>query len=85
MRKRYDFSKARANPYARRLKRQFTIRLDASTVTYFQDLAAETGLPYQTLINLYLRECAGSRKKLSLSWQPVSKVRTGGRAHRAER
>jgi predicted DNA binding CopG/RHH family protein len=68
MRKEYDFSKARRNPYARRLKRQDTIRLDEETIRYFNGLAAETGIPYQTLINLYLRDCAASRKKLAMSW-----------------
>jgi len=68
MRKHYDFSKARRNPYARRLKRQVTIRLDEATIAYFNDLAAETGIAYQTLINLYLRECAASKKKLALGW-----------------
>ena len=70
MRKQYDFSNARRNPYASRLKRQVTIRLDAGTIEYFQGLAAETGIPYQTLINLYLRECATSKKKPSLRWKP---------------
>lgn len=69
--KHYDFSKAKANPYARRLKRQITIRLDAATVTYFNALAEETGIPYQTLINLYLRECAASRKRLAIQWRPL--------------
>jgi uncharacterized protein (DUF4415 family) len=64
MRTSYDFSKARRNPYARRLKRQITIRLDADTIAYFNALAAETGVPYQTLINLYLRQCVEARKKL---------------------
>ena len=68
MKKEYDFSKARPNPYARKLKRQVTIRLDESTIRYFNDLAVETGIPYQTLINLYLRECAASSKKLALNW-----------------
>ena len=68
MKKDYDFSKARRNPYARRLKRQVTIRLDEATIRYFNDLAAETGIPYQTLINLYLRDCAASGKKLALNW-----------------
>ena len=54
MRKQYDFSKAKRNPHARRLKRQITIRLDAETVAYFHGLSQETGIPYQTLINLYL-------------------------------
>jgi len=68
MRKEYDFSKATPNPYARKLKRQVTIRLDESTIRYFHKLASESGIAYQTLINLYLRECAGSGKKLALSW-----------------
>jgi uncharacterized protein (DUF4415 family) len=72
MRKEYDFSKARKNPYARRLKRQVTIRLDQQTIAYFKELAEETGIPYQTLINLYLRECAAARKKLSLRWRSVA-------------
>src|SRR5438270_824272 len=58
MRKEYDFSKGRRNPYARRLKRPVTIRIDQSTIKYFQDLAAELEVPYQTLIKLYLRESA---------------------------
>jgi predicted DNA binding CopG/RHH family protein len=72
MRKEYDFSKAKRNPYAGRLKRQITIRLDEPTIDYFKALAEEMGIPYQTLINLYLRECAGSRKKLSLKWRPAA-------------
>ncbi len=72
MRKNYDFSKGRRNPYARRLKRQVTIRLDEATIEYFQSLAAETAIPYQTLINLYLRECAGSRRELRLEWRSPS-------------
>jgi predicted DNA binding CopG/RHH family protein len=68
MRKEYDFSKARRNPYARRLKKQVTIRLDEETIGYFNKLAVETGIPYQTLINLYLRECATSRKRLAMNW-----------------
>ena len=72
MRKTYDFSKAKRNPYARRLKRQITIRLDADTIAYFDALSDETGIPYQTLINLYLRDCATSKKKLALRWRPSS-------------
>jgi predicted DNA binding CopG/RHH family protein len=68
MRDEYDFSKARKNPYAQRLKTRVTIRLDTETVGYFKDLAGETGIPYQTLINLYLRDCAESRRELSLEW-----------------
>ena len=69
MRTNYDFSKAKKNPYASRLKKQITIRLDDATITYFKDLAQETGVRYQTLINLYLRDCAAKRKRLSLRWK----------------
>jgi uncharacterized protein (DUF4415 family) len=70
MRAHYDFSKmkGRRNPYARQLKQPITIRLDRSTVVYFKALSAETGMPYQNLINLYLRDCAQSRRKLRLKW-----------------
>ena len=68
MRKEYDFSKARRNPYAKKLKKQVTIRLDSMTIDYFKMLSEETGIPYQSLINLYLRECAASGKKLNLKW-----------------
>jgi predicted DNA binding CopG/RHH family protein len=69
MRKQYDFSKARRNPYAKRLKRQVTIRLDLPTIEYFKDVAVAAGIPYQTLINLYLRDCAMQGRKLSLEWR----------------
>ena len=68
MRKHYDFSNARPNPYAKRLKKQVTIRLDEETIEYFKSLAAGMSIPYQTLINLYLRDCAASRKRLRLEW-----------------
>jgi predicted DNA binding CopG/RHH family protein len=71
MRKEYDFSKAKKNPYARSLKRKVTIRVDENTIRYFKDLAQEIGVPYQTLINLYLRDCAATSKKLSLQWKPA--------------
>ncbi len=70
MRKEYDFSKARPNPYAKRLKRSVTIRLDEPTIAYFKQLADETEVPYQTLINLYLRDCAASGRKLAMRWRP---------------
>jgi predicted DNA binding CopG/RHH family protein len=73
MRREYDFSKARRNPYARRLKQSVTIRLDAMAVTYFKDLAAASGIPYQTLINLYLRDCAAMKRKLEVRWKPERK------------
>lgn len=72
MRKHYDFSKGRPNPYARRLKRQITLRLDEATITYFRSLSEETAIPYQSLINLYLRECAASNKHLKLVWERSS-------------
>jgi uncharacterized protein (DUF4415 family) len=72
MRKHYDFSQAKPNPYAKRLKKEVTVRLDAGTVEYFEAIAAETGIPTRTLINLYLRECAASKKKLALRWQSAA-------------
>ncbi len=69
MRKSYDFSKARRNPYARKLKRQITIRLDEDTLAYFKQLADDAEIPYQTLINLYLRECALTKKRPSMRWK----------------
>ena len=72
MRKHYDFSQAKLNPYAKRLKRDVTVRLDEGTVEYFEAIAAETGIPARTLISLYLRECAASRKRLALRWKPAA-------------
>jgi predicted DNA binding CopG/RHH family protein len=77
MRKEYDFSSAKRNPYSHMLKRQVTIRLDEETVTYFKALAKDAGVPYQTLINLYLRDCAASGRKLRLRWEAASAERTG--------
>ena len=68
MKKEYDFSKGRRNPYAKRLKRQVTIRLDQSTIAYFKKMAEEAGIPYQTLINLYLRDCAAAQRRLAMKW-----------------
>lgn len=68
MRKEYDFSKSKRNPYARALKRQITIRLDEPTVEYFRRLSRETGLPYQSLMNLYLRDCATRHRTLRMNW-----------------
>ncbi len=69
MRDNYDFSKSRRNPYAKRLKKQITIRIDEDTINYFKDMAEEKGVPYQSLINLYLRDCADSQRKLNVNWQ----------------
>ena len=66
MRKKYDFSKGKRNPYAKKLKKQITIRLDDETLEYFKNLSLETEIPYQTLINLYLGECARTKKKPSM-------------------
>ena len=70
MKEEYDLSKMkrRKNPYAKNLKKQITIRLDDDTIKYFKGLATETGLPYQNLINLYLRDCADQHRKLSMKW-----------------
>lgn len=71
MRAEYDFSKARRNPYAKALKQSVTIRLDAATIAYFKELSGELELPYQTLINLYLRDCASTQRKPSFRWRPA--------------
>ena len=70
MRKEYDFSKmkSRKNPYAKALKKQVTLRLGVDVIEYFKQLAKETGIPYQNLVNLYLRECAVSHKRLRVLW-----------------
>ena len=69
MREEYDFSNARKNPYAKRLKKQITINIDADTIEYFKNMASASGIPYQTLINLYLADCADQKRKLAMSWQ----------------
>jgi uncharacterized protein (DUF4415 family) len=70
MRKEYDFDKmkGRRNPYAKHLKKQVTIRIGVDVIDYFKNLAEETGVPYQNLINLYLRDCVQSNRKLSIEW-----------------
>ncbi len=70
MRDHYDFEnmKGEKNPYIKELKQPVTMRLDKSTISYFKSLAEELGMPYQSLINLYLRDCAVHHKKLSLKW-----------------
>ena len=70
MRKHYDFSKMKGhkNPYAKHLKQPVTMRLDRDTVAYFKSMAEESGIPYQTLINLYLRDCAVNDRKLKMKW-----------------
>jgi len=70
MRKEYDLSKlkGRKNPYARHLKKQVTIRMGVDIIDYFKAMAEQTGVPYQNLINLYLRDCVQHNRKLSLKW-----------------
>jgi len=70
MRKEYDFlnMKGHQNPYAKELKRQVTIRMGVDIIDYFKQLAEETGIPYQNLINLYLRDCVQSQRKISIEW-----------------
>ena len=70
MRSHYDFSKmkSRKNPYTKYLKQPVTMRVDRDTIDYFKNLAEENGIPYQTLINLYLRDCAEHHRKLEMQW-----------------
>ena len=70
MKKEYDFSKGKRNPYAGQLKQSVTMRVDRTTIDYFKGLAAELDVPYQTLINLYLRDCALTGRRPAMSWRP---------------
>ena len=69
MREEYDFSVAKKNPYTKRLKKQITINIDVDTIKYFKEQAETTGVPYQTLINLYLTDCAVNGKQLRVTWE----------------
>lgn len=69
MRDHYDFSNSVKNPYSKKLKKQVTIRLDEDTIGYFKEMSEEKGIPYQSLINLYLRDCAQSNRDLKLKWR----------------
>lgn len=68
MRDEYDFTNAVKNPYTKKLKKQITINIDSDTIDYFKEQSSASGIPYQTLINLYLADCAQNRKKLSIAW-----------------
>jgi uncharacterized protein (DUF4415 family) len=70
MKTEYDLSKmkSRPNPYAKRLKKQVTLRIGVDVIEYFKGLSSRIGIPYQSLINLYLRDCANSHKELKLNW-----------------
>jgi len=72
MKKEYDLSKmkSRKNPYAKRLKKQVTLRLDPEVIEFFKELSSEKGIPYQSLINLYLQDCANNNRRLKMSWSP---------------
>ncbi len=68
MREEYDFSNSVKNPYAKHVKKQISIRIENDTINYFKDLAKETGITYQNLINSYLTECAHKHVKPELKW-----------------
>lgn len=70
MKKEYDFSKmkSRKNPYAAKLKKPVTIRLGEDVIDYFKRMAEDSGVPYQSLINLYLRDCVIQHRKVDISW-----------------
>lgn len=78
MREHYDFAKMEGekNPYIQRLKQPITIRLDKTTIAYFKAMAEEMGIPYQNLVNLYLRDCAMSRRRLTMKWSSRTKARS---------
>lgn len=70
MKKEYDLSKmeARKNPYASKLKKSVTMRLSEDIIGYFKEMSMESGVPYQSLINLYLRDCVLNHRKINISW-----------------
>lgn len=70
MKDEYDFSKmkSRKNPYASKLKKPVTMRLGEDVISYFKDMAEKSGVPYQSLINLYLRDCVATHRKIDMSW-----------------
>ncbi len=69
MREEYDFSDAIKNPYIKKLKKQISIRIDIDTINYFKTLSEETGIPYQSLINIFLSDCAEKHKKPEIFWK----------------
>lgn len=69
MREEYDFSQSRENPYVKKLKKQITINLDNDTINYFKTQSEKSGIPYQTLINLYLSDCAIQNRQLQINWK----------------
>jgi uncharacterized protein (DUF4415 family) len=69
MRKEYDFTNAKPNPYVKKLRKQISIRIDVDTIDYFKMKAEETGIAYQNLINLYLTDCAIHKKNVNIVWE----------------
>ena len=69
MREEYDFSNSKRNPYLKKEKKQITINIDETTIEYFKSQAQLSGIPYQTLINLYLSDCVENKRELQLSWK----------------
>ena len=69
MRDNYDFSAGKKNPYASQLKKQITINIDNRVIDYFKKLAEKTSIPYQSLINLYLLDCAQNKKEINILWK----------------
>jgi predicted DNA binding CopG/RHH family protein len=65
----YDFSNAKKNPYAKELKKQVTIKISPSVIDYFKAQADKIGMPYQTLINLYLSDCVNNKRELQMTWK----------------
>jgi uncharacterized protein (DUF4415 family) len=68
MRDEYDFSNSIKNPYAKHLRKPVTIRLGTDVIEYFKEMSEEIGVPYQTLINLYLKDCVASQRKVAIQW-----------------
>ena len=69
MRKEYDFTNAKPNPYVKKLRKQISIRIDLDTIEYFKKQAEETGITYQNLINMYLADCAIRSKRINIAWK----------------
>ena len=68
MKSEYDFSNTIKNPYSKRIRKQITININESAITYFKNLSEESGVPYQTLINMYLTDCAENKRRLNMTW-----------------
>jgi uncharacterized DUF497 family protein len=71
MKREYDFTRSRKNPYIKKLKKQITIRIDVETIEYFKELSEETGIGYQNLMNMYLEKCAKQNLKPEVEWTRV--------------